>query len=156
MYDIVSPLLVNLYDKLFNNAEYPENWSLGYTIPIFKGGDPHSPKNYRGITLNNIVAKVYSQVLLNRLTDWTEKYQNISDCQFAGYQKGKSTVDCIFIFHSILSKVIYSGQKLYSVFIDYEKCFDTINRRILWQKLLAEHVSSKMINAIKAMYATVR
>ena len=128
---------------------------MGYVIPIFKGGDPHSPKNYRGITLNNIIAKVYSQVLLNRLTDWTEKYQKISDCQF-GYQKGKSTVDCIFIFHSILSKVINSGQKLYSVFIDYEKCFDTINRRILWQKLLAEHVSSKMINATKAMYATVR
>ena len=34
--------------------------------------------------------------------------------------------------------------------------FDTINRRILWQKLLSEHVSSKMINAMKATYATVR
>ena len=43
-YDIVSPLLVKLYNKLFNNAEYPENWSMGYFIPIFKGGDPHGPK----------------------------------------------------------------------------------------------------------------
>ena len=102
-YDIVSPHLVKLYNKLFSYAEYPENWSLGYVIPIFKGGEPCSPKTYRGITLNNIIAKVYSQVLLNRLTEWSEKYEKISDCQF-GYQKGKSTVDCVFIFHSILSR----------------------------------------------------
>ena len=74
-YDIVSPNLVKLFNKLFNNAEYPESWSLGYIVPIFKGGDPCSAKNYRGIILDNIIAKVYSQVLLNRLTDWTEKYQ---------------------------------------------------------------------------------
>ena len=45
-------------------------------------------KNYSGITLNNIIAKVCSQILLNRLTDWTEKHENISDCQF-GYQNIK-------------------------------------------------------------------
>ena len=43
-YDIISPFLVNLYNKLFINAEHPENWSLGYVIPIFKGGDPPLPK----------------------------------------------------------------------------------------------------------------
>ena len=129
-YDIVCPNLVKLFNKLFNNAEYPESWSLGYIVPIFKGGDPCSAKHYRGITLNTIIAKVYSQVLLNRLTDWTEKYGKISDCQF-GYQKGKNTIDCIFILHSIISKVLNSGQKLYSAFIDYEKCFDSINRRFL-------------------------
>ena len=98
---------------------------------------------------------MYSQVLLNWLTDWTEKYEKISDCQF-GYQKGKNTIDCIFNLHSIISKVLNSGQKLYSVFIDYEKCFDSINRRFLWQKLLAQNARSKMASAIKAMYSTVR
>lgn len=110
-------------------------------------------KNYRGITLNNIIAKVYSQVLLNRLTDWTEKHEKISDCQF-GYQKGKSTIDCIFILHSIVSKTLNSGQKLYSIFIDYEKCFDRINRVLLWQKLLADNVSSKMTNASNVFHCT--
>ena len=58
---------------MFNNAEYPESWGLGYIVPIFKGGDPNSAKNYRGITLNNILAKIYSQIIFNRLTKWTEK-----------------------------------------------------------------------------------
>ena len=51
-------------------------------------------------------------------------------------------------------KVLNSGQKLYSIFIDYEKCYDKINRLFLWQKLLSENVSSKMTNAIKAIFGT--
>ena len=154
-YDIISPYLISLFNDLFNNGVYPESWGLGYIVPIFKGGDPKSPKNYRGITLNNILAKIYSQILLNRLTSWTEKYDKISNCQF-GYQKGKSTTDCIFILHSIILKVLNNDQKLYSIFIDYEKCYDKINRLFLWQKLIAENVSTKMTRAIKSMYSSVR
>lgn len=154
-YDIISPYLVKIFNTLFDNSQYPDEWGVGFIVPIFKGGDPSSAKNYRGITLNNILAKIYSQVLLNRLTAWTEKYEKISNCQF-GYQKGKSTTDCIFILNSIIMKVLNSGQKLYSIFIDYEKCFDKINRLFLWQKLLSENISSKMTNAIKAMYNSVR
>ena len=151
----IRAIVALLFNRLFLNAEYPNYWGDGYIVPIFKGGDPAQARNYRGITLNNILAKIYSQILLNRLTVWNEKYDKISNCQF-GFQKGKSTVDCVFIFHAIISKILNAGQKLYSVFIDYEKCFDKINRSFLWHKLLAEGVSTKMINAIKSMYTVVR
>ena len=65
--------------------------------------------------------------------------------------------DCTSAYlHWIISKALNSGQKLYSVSIDYENCFDSINSGFLWQKLLAENVSSKMTNAIEPMYSTVR
>ena len=73
-----------------------------------------------------------------------------------GYQKGKSTTDCIFLLQAIIAKVIHSGHKLYSAFIDYEKCYDKINLPFLWQKLTSQNISTKIINAIKAMYSTVR
>ena len=88
-------------------------------------------QNYRGITLINIVAKIYSQLLLNRLTKWSTNQEKISKQQF-GFQKGKSVVDCVFLLHSIISKVLNDGEKLYCVFIDYEKCFDRIDRTYLW------------------------
>ena len=88
-YDIISPYIVSLFNNLFDNSKYPENWGLGYTIPIFKGGDSKDATNYRGITLNNILAKIYSLVLLNPLTAWSEKHNKISGCQF-GYQKGRA------------------------------------------------------------------
>ena len=99
--------------------------------------------------------KIYSQLLLNRLTKWSTKQEKISKQQF-GFQKGKSVVDCVFLLQSIISKVLSSGEKLYCVFIDYKKCFDKIDRTYLWHKLLLENVSCKFVKAIKAMYTTVK
>ena len=47
-------------------------------------------------------------------------------------------------------------KKVYEACLDYEKCFDKINRLFLFRKLIAQNVSCKIINAIKAMYTTVR
>lgn len=71
-------------------------------------------------------------------------------------KKGKSTVDCIFSFYSIISKTLHAGEKLYCVFIDYEKAFDKIDRTFLWQKLISENVSSKLVQAISSMYLIVK
>ena len=65
-------------------------------------------------------------------------------------------MDCIFILHAIITTVLNPGQKLYIIFIDYENCYDKINRLFLWQKLMRENVSSKMTKAIKAIYSVVR
>ena len=43
-YDIISPQLVSFFNKFFINAKYPENWSSGYLVPIFKGGDSYQAK----------------------------------------------------------------------------------------------------------------
>lgn len=154
-FDIISPFLLKLYNRLFRNGEYPRAWGQGIIVPIFKSGNINEVQNYRGITLINILAKIYSQILLNRLTKWSDKENKLSQNQF-GFQKGKSTVDCIFTFYSIISKTLHSGEKLYCIFIDYEKAFDKIDRTLLWQKLASEHVSTKLVHAISSMYAVVK
>ena len=93
----ISTFLFTLFNKLFRNSEYPKTWGEGIVVPIFKGGDAENAKNYRGITLINILGKIYSQILLNRLTKWSIEKDKIIPNQF-GFQKGRSTVDCIFIF----------------------------------------------------------
>ena len=151
----ISPFLLNLYNKMYSSGEYPRSWGESIIYPIFKKGDVNDAQSYRGITLISILAKIYSQLLLNRLTRWTADYDTITNKQF-GFQKGKSTTDCVFLLHSIISKVLNSGEKLYCVFIDYEKCFDKIDRSYLWQKLLSQNISCKFVKAIKSMYATVK
>ena len=103
-YDFISPFLLSLYNRMFNSGEYPRAWGEGIISPIFKKGDINDASNYRGIMLINVLAKVYSQLFLNRLTDWSEKYKKN---QF-GFQKGKSVVDCVFILHAVISKICRS------------------------------------------------
>ena len=102
-----------------------------------------------------MMGKIYSQILLNRLNKWADTEDKILDSQF-GFQKGKSTIDCSFTFYSIIVKTLSLGEKLYCVFVDYEKAFDKINRSFLWQKLLSENVSSKFVNALRSMKTVVK
>ena len=103
----------------------------------------------------NIYIANYSQILLSRLNKWSEKYEVLCKNWF-GFQKGKSTSDCIFILHSIITELLNSKEKLYCIFIDLEAGFDKIDRLKLWNKLIMQRISCKMVRALKAMYSTVK
>jgi hypothetical protein len=153
--DLLMPFLKELYNQIFNSGEYPKSWGEGIIVAIHKSGSVDDAKNYRGITLINILGKIYSQILLNRLTEWSENNNKINDYQF-GFQKGKSTTDCIFLLHAIIANVQHSKKKLYCAFIDFEKAFDKLNRNHLIQKLINENLSSKIVKSIKSMYNVVK
>ena len=127
-FDEMSPFILKLFNRIFSNSEYPVSRGDGIIEPIFKGGDIEDTKNYRGVTLINVLAKIFSQVLMNRLTKWTHENEGILMNQF-GFQNGKSTTDRIFLLHSIIAKTLNSKQTLYCVFIDFEKCFDRLTDR---------------------------
>ena len=67
-FDFISEFSLNLYNRMFTSGEYPRSWGEGIITPIFKKGDVNDVSNYRGITLINVLAKVYSQLLLNRVS----------------------------------------------------------------------------------------
>ena len=83
--DILLPFLTNLYTNIFNTGIYPESWTEGIIVPIFNGGK-HEANNFRRITLNNIISKIYSKLLVTRLVKWSEKSNTIIDNQI-GVQK---------------------------------------------------------------------
>lgn len=146
----LSPFLLNFFNRLLLRGEYPSCFGEGIIYPIFKGGNIDDPKNYRGITLINIMSKIFSQIILNRLTKWSVKHEFLLDNQF-GFQKGKSTIDCIFVLHSIIAKILSNNTKLHCAFVDFKKCFNKINRGNLFSKLINSNVSTRFINVVKSM-----
>ena len=48
------------------------------------------------------------------------------------------------------------NRKLYVAFIDFQKCFDTINRNILWPILMKNGIEGKLMKCIKSMYESVK
>ena len=73
-----------------------------------------------------------------------------------GFQKGNSISDCLFILHSVITKLLNSKEKLYCIFIDFKKAFDKIDRLKLWNKLIIQRVSNKMVRALKAMHSIIK
>jgi hypothetical protein len=69
-----------------------------------------------------------------------------------GFSPGYGTHDAIFALHSIISKSLRQGKRLYCCFIDYVKAFDSL----LWLKLAKCGVTGKLLNLIKSMYSKLK
>ena len=135
-------------------GHFPEEWSEGYIIPLHKKGSINEVENFRGITLLSTLGKLFSRTINNRLSEWAEKYFILIEAQ-AGFRPGMSTVDNIFVLHSLITHFINRGKKLYCCFIDFTKAFDYVVRDNLWFKLVKLGLRGNILNIIKSMYQNV-
>ena len=53
-------VLNQLFNMIYDTGIYPENWSTGVIVPIYKKGDKDNPANYRGITLTCAMSKLFT------------------------------------------------------------------------------------------------
>lgn len=51
------PSLKKLFNLVLESGIYPDQWSEGFIVPIFKNGDSSNPDNYRGITVTSCLGK---------------------------------------------------------------------------------------------------
>ena len=74
----------------------------GYILPFSKKGDLRLAKNYRGITLTSIAAKIYNALLRNRIEP---KINNILRKNQNGFRRNRSTTSQILTIRRILEGV---------------------------------------------------
>ena len=76
--------------------------------------------------------------------------------QQAGFRKDYSTVDHIFTLLAIVQKQLSLNRKLYVAFIDFEKAFDSISRKLLWPVLQKQDIRGKLFRCVKSMNGVVK
>ena len=154
-FDIILPYLCDLFNAILDSGSYPSTWAEGIVIPIFKKGDPNIFSNYRGITLLSNFSKIFTGVLQNRISKWSDENNIISDAQF-GFREKMSTVDATFVLNSVIHKFISEKKRLYCAFIDFKRVFDSINRNLLWFKLNKLGLNGKILRIIQDMYSKIK
>ena len=151
-YSKMAETICLLFNLVLKTGHIPEEWAIGHILPIYKKkGDPTDPDNYRGITLLSTLGKLFTSALNSRLGVFLEDYGVLIEEQ-AGFRAGYSTVDHIFALDVIIRLYLHKGKKLYCAFIDYRKAFDSIDRVLLWQKLLSQNIGGKFMNIVYNMY----
>jgi sorting nexin-29 len=56
------------------------------------------------------------------------------------YRRGRSTTDAVFTLKQIIEKRREFNKETHIAFIDFEKAFDNVNRRILWNIMEKERI----------------
>ena len=62
-----------LFNKILTEERIPDCWTNINLRMIYKKGDNKNPVNYRPIALVNSILKLFTQVIYNRLYEWTER-----------------------------------------------------------------------------------
>ena len=124
------PEMCSVLSKLFNvilsTGLNPDSWKTGVNVPIYKSGDPINPSNYRGITINSSLGKLFYQILSNRVVEYLEENDILSKQQ-AGFRKGLRTTNHIFILIKIIDKYISNRNgSICACFVDFQKAFDSV------------------------------
>ena len=153
--DILLSHITDLFNAILDSGCFPDNWTEGIIVPLFKKGDENDVNNFRAVTLVSCLSKLFTAVLNKRVNDWSEKYNTVSDAQF-GFKKGFSTVDAIYTLHSLIQNMLNNNKRLYCAFVDLKKAFDSVYHNALWLKLYKLGINGKFLRIIRAMYDSVK
>ena len=125
----------------------------GCILPFPKKGDLGLAKNYRGITLTSIAAKIYNALLRNRIEPKIDiilrKNQN-------GFRRNRSTTSQILTIRRILEGVRAKNLQATLIFVDFTKAFDSIHRGKMEKILLAYGIPKETVAAITILYRNTK
>ena len=142
-------MLYNLFGKIRETNEIPDDWKEGYLIKLPKKGDLNECKNWRGIMLLSTAGKVLNRIILERLK--AELDDRLRDEQ-AGFRKERSCTDHIATLRIIVEQSLEWNSPVFVTFVDYEKAFDSIGRVVLWKLLRHWGIREKYILLIQKSY----
>ena len=126
--------LTHICNKSFSSGLFPSELKIANVVPIFKSGDELVFSNYRPVSVLPVFSKLLERLMYNRLISFINENKLLYDYQF-GFQKGKSTYMAMVMLIDKISDALDRGDCVIGVFLDFSKAFDTVDHKILLQKL---------------------
>ena len=94
--------------------------------------------------------KLFEKVLEERLRKLIKV-----DCRQFGFNPGRSTTDAIFVMRQLQEK-FSEKKKLYHVFVDLEKAFDRVPRKVIEWSLRRQKVPERLVATVMSLYVESR
>lgn len=97
----------------------------------------------------SVAAKVMGKVLIQRISDGIDVKLRKEQ---AGFRRGRSTIEQIFLLRNIVEQTIKWNSSLYVCVVDYEKAFGSVDRETLWKIMESYGIPPKLVRMVKAIY----
>ena len=141
-------VMKKLCQRVLDGEGMPEKWKTSVVVPIFKGKeDVMDCGAYRGVKLLEHAMKIVERVLENRI----RKLVMIDEMQF-GFMPGKGTTHAMFILRRTQEEFRGKEKKLYMGFVDLEKAFDRVPRKVMEWALSTKGLAEVLVQAVMGLY----
>lgn len=113
---------------------FPNALKKALVKPIFKKGNEQLVSNYRPISILPVFSKIYESIISTQMTQYLEKFSLLYKKQY-GFRVNKTTEMAILDLTERVKINLDNGETNIGIFLDIQKAFDTINHKLLLQKL---------------------
>ena len=132
--DVIANSLSDIFNAGIDASVFPSDFKMARVAPIFKSDDRDDLNNYRPISVLPTVARVFERLIYEQLYKYFAENKLLSNEQW-GFRSIRSTAlalsDCSYTWTLTVDR----GDISSAVLLDIEKAFDTIDHRILVNKL---------------------
>ena len=141
--DTGATMIRDLATAIIGDGKVPTDWEESFIVCLYKGkGDALD----RGLKLTEQAMKI-----LERIVDGLiRQVVYIDDSQF-GFVPGRGTTDAIFVVRQLQEKNLAVNKRLYMAFVDLEKAFDSVPRKVIWWALRKLGVEEWIVWLVEGM-----
>ena len=143
--------LTNGLNKALQEGDIPRGWKMSNTTLIPKKDKPIA-NEFRPIALLNTSYKIFMGAIREKLEAHLRTNGLLSEFQ-NGFTSYRSTTDNLFILNYCIEKSYKAKKELYVTSIDFQKAFDSVDRKALIEVMKRYRIDPNIINTIVEIYS---
>ena len=132
--DLISKPLTLIFNSSLWKGIFPDVWKLARVTPIFKSGSKSVANNYRPISVISVFSRILERIVHDQVYEYLKVNKVLTMSQSA-FQKLCSTIPSLIDSTDYWYENIDHKQLNLAIFLDLKKAFDTVDHKILLEKL---------------------
>ena len=145
--------IVELFNLCMEKKRFPRTWKIGVTILLHKSGATDDPSNFRPICLTNSIGKLFTSILLERLTKYAVDNKFINTSLQKGFLKFAGCWEHAFSLQVALQFSKNAQRNIVGCLIDLANAYGSVRHNLILAILHAYHFPSWFQHIIKDLYS---
>lgn len=137
--------LCHIFNLCISQNLILDNFKVTIITPIHKKGPTTSFSNFRPISVISNIAKIFKKIIKKKLLDFLESNNLFFKYQF-GFRPSKDTDQAIDNVTKTIYTALEEGKKWATIYLDLTKAFDTVDHKILLNKMNSIGISGSALS----------
>lgn len=135
LYNIRSALCFPLWLIFLRSLDigtFPSMFKISSVLSVYKTGDKTDVNNYRPITIQNHIAKIFELLVLKSIQP---SVNSILVVEQYGFRASRSATTNLIVLHNFILQAFENQTQVDVIFTDFSKAFDRVDHKILIEVL---------------------